>query len=176
MLSELMPLLLPLLLLLLLLPLLPLPLLALSLLAVLLLPTLLTKAAPAPPTLLLPLPERGSPAVGRGEGILGFGPTLLLPLPERGSPTLEKGVPPVELAVMSKLDEAAGNTAGLLELLVVAASKPAAAAADGKVPLAEGERGAGERYPVSGEAGDAVLTPGLCLVPLVRGDKEGEAD
>lgn len=116
--------------------------------------------------------------MGRGEGSLGFGPILLLPPPERGSPKPEKGLPPVELAVGSGLDEAAvllpgGIPAGLLK--VVAGSQPAAAAAGGKVPLAEGDRGTGERYAAVGEAGDAVLTPGLCLVLVGRGDKEGEA-
>ena len=82
------------------------------------------------------------------------------------------------LAVVSELDEAGKPpgvaTEGLLELLL--GSKPAAAVADDRLPLAEGDGGAGERYAALGEAGDAFLTSGLCHVPVGGGDKEGGAD
>ena len=133
--------------------LLPLSLLLLPMLLLLLLPSLLTMPAP-------------------------FRPTLLFPLPAQDDPTLEGGLRPVELAVAPGLDEAAMSpgvtTAELLELLL--GSKPAAAEADGKVPLAEGDGGAGERYAALGEAGDAILTSGLCHVSGGGDDKEGEAD
>lgn len=82
------------------------------------------------------------------------------------------------LAVASELDEAGEPpgvaTEGLLELLL--GSKPAAAVADDRLLLAEGDGGAGERYAALGEAGDAVLTSGLCHVSVGGGDKEGGAD
>lgn len=79
----------------------------------------------------------------------------------------------------SGIDEAAelpGVTTEELPLELLSGSKPGASVAVGRLPLAEGNGVAGERYAALGEARDALLTSGLCHVSGGGGDKEGGAD
>ena len=87
------------------------------------------------------------------------------------------GVREVPLPGASDPGEAAmlpgGGTGGLVKLLVT--GKPAVAASEDTLPLAEGTGGGGDWYAALGETGELVLASGPCCLAGGEGDNEGEA-